>query len=213
MKQKSLLIGFFAAVFLFSAPAIWAEQDLLIPPAAHEKAIQSLKKLGPGRGALKLSAKMVRIIGVVSAINMNTAEIKRDLKDLNAAVSDTEIRIAMAGDVLFDFDKWNIRQDAEAQLKKVINIIAASKSTEITISGHTDSKGSAEYNLKLSRQRAQAVKDWIVKNSSISESSVRISGYGETRPAAPNSKEDGSDNPEGRQKNRRVEFSIKILKK
>lgn len=207
------MIGFFAAVFLFSAPAIWAEQDLLIPPDAHEKAIQSLKKLGPGRGALKLSAKMVRIIGVVSAINMNTAEIKRDLKDLNAAVSDTEIRIAMAGDVLFDFDKWNIRQDAEAQLKKVINIIAASKSTEITISGHTDSKGSAEYNLKLSRQRAQAVKDWIVKNSSISESSVRISGYGETRPAAPNSKEDGSDNPEGRQKNRRVEFSIKILKK
>jgi len=203
----------FLAAFLCSAADTQTEPGPSIPPDAHEKAIQSLKKLGPGRGALKLSAKMVRIIGAVSEINMNTAAIQKDLKDLNATMSDTEIRIAMAGDVLFDFDKWNIRQDAEAQLKKVIKIIAASKSTEIAISGHTDSKGSAEYNLKLSRQRAQAVKDWIVKNSSISEPSVRISGYGETRPAAPNSKEDGSDNLEGRQKNRRVEFSIKILKK
>ena len=208
-----MLIAIFLAAFLCSAAGAQTEPGPSIPPDAQEKAMQALKKLGPDRGALKLSAKVVRIIGVVSEINMNTTAIQKDLKDLNATMSDTEIKIAMAGDVLFDFDKWNVRQDAENQLNKVIQIIAASKSTEITISGHTDSRGGEEYNLKLSRQRAESVRNWIVSHSAISESSLKISGYGETRPVAPNQKEDGADNPDGRQKNRRVEFSIKILKK
>lgn len=182
MKIKLLIITFLIFIFFFININANEYQNILIPPDAHNKAIQALKRLGPDRGALKISYKTVKIIGIVSKLKFDTKEIKKNLKDLNAKVTNTEIKIAMSGDVLFDFNKWNIRKDAEAELKKVIIIITAYKSPEIIISGHTDSKGTEEYNLKLSLKRAKSVKDWIVKNSSLSNNSFKIFGYGEKNP-------------------------------
>ena len=76
-----------------------------------------------------------------------------------------------------------------------------------TIEGHTDSIGSANYNQQLSERRASAVKDWLVSHSDLPDSTP-IKGYGKTRPVAPNTNPDGSDDPTGRQKNRRVEVVV-----
>ncbi|HUF44092.1 MAG TPA: OmpA family protein, partial [Aestuariivirgaceae bacterium] len=79
----------------------------------------------------------------------------------------------------------------------------------VTIAGYTDAKGSDSYNLKLSERRAASVKDWLVANASIRGGNLSTVGYGEANPVAPNSYLDGSDNPDGRQKNRRVEIAVR----
>ena len=87
-------------------------------------------------------------------------------KQLNMQVkeSKTEIRIELAADVLFDFDKADIRPQAKEQLQKAAELIRehAKKST-VTIEGHTDGKGADDYNQKLSDRRAQSVRDYFVK--------------------------------------------------
>lgn len=216
MKKKSCFKCFFIIIISLIYVSVTFCEDVsqaLIPSGAHQKAIEALKCLGGKRGALPISFKVVNIIGVVSEIKFDMKKIKENLNILKAKVTDTQIKIDLSGDVLFDFDKCNIREDANIELQKVLSIIKAYKSTEIIISGHTDSKGSDEYNLKLSLKRANSVKEWFLINSSLPSSSLKTFGYGEKKPIASNKKKDGSDNPEGRQKNRRVEFLIKITKK
>ena len=72
------------------------------------------------------------------------------------------------------------------------------------IEGHTDSKGTDEYNQKLSEARAATVRDWLADKGFV-PAATPIQGYGEKRPVAPNATPDGKDDPVGRQKNRRVE--------
>jgi len=79
---------------------------------------------------------------------------------------------------------------------------------EIELGAHTDSKGSDDYNQTLSHNRAKSCMDYIINIGKIPASRVSFKGYGETVPVAPNNNTDGSDNPEGRQLNRRVEFKI-----
>jgi outer membrane protein OmpA-like peptidoglycan-associated protein len=79
---------------------------------------------------------------------------------------------------------------------------------KVLIEGHTDSKGKQPYNLKLSERRAASVKTWL-GTKGIAQANVKTRGWGATKAVAPNSKPDGSDDPEGRQKNRRVEITIK----
>jgi len=216
MNKKSCFKCFFIIIISLIYVSVTFCEDVsqaLIPSDAHQKAIEALKRLGGKRGALLISSKVVNIIGIASEIKFDIKKIKENLNNLKAKVTDTQIKIDLSGDVLFDFDKWNIREDAKAELKKVLSIIKAYKSTEIIISGHTDSKGSDEYNLNLSLKRANSVKEWFFKNSLLPSSSLKTFGYGEKKPIASNKKKDGSDNPEGRQKNRRVEFLIKITKK
>lgn len=191
-------------------PADQEKEAVVIPPEAHKKAIQALKALGPTRGAKKIDYHMANIMGIAArGIEARSEKIKAALKDLGAKVTQTEVHIDLPGDVLFDFDKWDIRSDAVKTLEKVGEIIKAYKSPGVTIAGHTDSKGSEDYNQKLSEKRAVSVKNWLVKNAGINADIIKTVGYGEAKPVAPNSKNDGSDNPKGRQKNRRVEILIK----
>jgi outer membrane protein OmpA-like peptidoglycan-associated protein len=185
------------------------EEDIAIPPDAQEKASQALKALGPTRGAKKIDYKAVKIMGISRAVTASRVEIQKALRDLGARETKTEIQIDLPGDILFDFDKWDIRPDAGPALKKVGTVIQESKTAKVTIAGHTDSKGADDYNQVLSKKRADAVKDWLVVNSGAKPDLLTTVGYGETKPIAPNSNPDGSDNPEGRQKNRRVEIVIK----
>jgi len=182
---------------------------LIIPPKAHQEAIQALKTLGPERGAKKVDYRMSTIERIVRKIVMEGKEIQSALKDLEAKVTDTEIQIELSGDVLFDFDKWDIRPDAEESLKKVAEIIKTYKSTKVVISGHTDSIGKEEYNQTLSEKRAESVKRWLSENGGINPEVMETVGYGESKPVVPNTNSDGSDNPAGRQKNRRVGVLIK----
>jgi outer membrane protein OmpA-like peptidoglycan-associated protein len=135
-------------------------------------------------------------------------DIGGKVMDLQMKETDTEIRIELAADVLFDFDKADIRKDARSALKQVGDIIREKAKGGVRIEGHTDSKGSDAYNQKLSERRANSVKNWLVKNEGLKNVRFSTTGFGAKKPAVSNTKPDGTDNPEGRQKNRRVEIVI-----
>jgi outer membrane protein OmpA-like peptidoglycan-associated protein len=115
-----------------------------------------------------------------------------------------ETTIELPADVLFDFDKKDIRPDAAISLKEAARILREQAKGPVRIEGHTDAKGTDAYNKTLSQQRANSVKQWLIEKEGLSKMSFTVTGLGATKPAAPNTNPDGSDNPEGRQKNRRV---------
>ena len=145
--------------------------------------------------------RIVEIVGVTSGI-------QSVLEDLGAKVVGQQLTIDLAADVLFDFDKYTLRPIANDTLRKVGQVAASYPTSPLLIEGHTDAKGTHPYNMRLSENRAVAVRNWLVENASIAGSRITTQGWGETKPVAPNKKPDGSDDPEGRQKNRRVEIVL-----
>jgi outer membrane protein OmpA-like peptidoglycan-associated protein len=101
----------------------------------------------------------------------------------------------------------SLRSKSKYELNKLFNFMKGSPDVEIVVSGHTDSKGNDDYNFRLSKDRAQAVVDYLIRNG-ISSSRLSAQGYGETRPIARNENPDLTDNPVGRQLNRRIEISM-----
>jgi outer membrane protein OmpA-like peptidoglycan-associated protein len=126
--------------------------------------------------------------------------------DLQIHESSSEIRIEMSADVLFDFDKATLSDKAQDALQQAASIIGEKAKGRVRIDGHTDAKGDDRYNLRLSERRANAVKTWFVEKARLPSARFATHGYGKQRPVASNTKPDGSDDPEGRQKNRRVEI-------
>lgn len=118
-----------------------------------------------------------------------------------------EIIEGVLENVEFEFYKYNLLESSFAMLDRVVDKLNKNPKMKIEISGHTDSKGSPELNMKLSEARAKACVDYIVSKG-IDASRLTAKGYGETKPIAKNKNDDGSDNPEGRQQNRRTEFKI-----
>ena len=110
--------------------------------------------------------------------------------------------------ILYDFDSANLTPSAKISLDTgLYPIMIENPQIIIELSSHTDAKGSDAYNLKLSQERAKSVVDYMISKG-IDSRRLRDAGYGESRPIAPNTNEDGSDNPEGRALNRRTEFEI-----
>jgi len=118
-----------------------------------------------------------------------------------------ERRFTVGADVLFAFDKWTLTPDAAETLVALGPILQKEGRHPARIEGHTDAIGSDEYNQRLSAQRARAVQEWLVAHTYL-PASTAMQGYGKKRPVAPNTNADGSDNPAGRQKNRRVEVVL-----
>src|SRR5690606_9908300 len=110
--------------------------------------------------------------------------------------------------VNFDFDKATLRPDAVAILAEAAEILKRYPDLRVEVAGHTDSKGTDAYNQKLSERRATAVYDYLTNQGVAASRMTGPIGYGESRPIAPNTNEDGSDNPEGRAKNRRTELNV-----
>jgi outer membrane protein OmpA-like peptidoglycan-associated protein len=135
-------------------------------------------------------------------------DIGGKVADLQLKETDTEIRIELAADVLFDFDKADIKPDARNALKQVGDVVKEKGKGAVRIEGHTDAKGADAYNQKLSERRANSVRDWLVKNEGLKNVRFATAGLGAKKPAVSNTKPDGSDDPEGRQKNRRVEIVV-----
>lgn len=171
---------------------------------------KAVKLLGPGRGAVMIIHGMpLDIVGINSLSCMGTSTgIDQTLRSLGAKKIGTDVLISLSGDILFDFDKWNIKKGAEDMLNKLAGAITELNKQHILIEGHTDSKGAESYNIKLSYNRAAAVKDWFILNHDMAGKQFKVKAYGEAKPVALNTKPDGSDNPEGRAKNRRVEMRL-----
>ncbi len=181
-----------------SVAAVWA---LLAPSPLHaEEPDAAAPAAGAGK-VLDIQGKVLDVVGV-------TLGVEGALRDLGATVTVQEIRIELAADVLFDFDKADLRPDAVESLRKLGTVVAGTPGP-VAIEGHTDAKGTAGYNLKLSEARAASVKSWLVRESRVPAARITTRGLGATVPKVPNQKPDGSDDPEGRQKNRRVEIVIR----
>lgn len=130
-------------------------------------------------------------------------------QDLQVKETATEIRIELAADVLFDFDKATIKPEAATALHNVAEILKdKGKERTVRIEGHTDGKGSASYNQSLSERRAESVRQWLAQKEGLGHVKMTTQGFGASKPVASNTKPDGSDDPEGRQKNRRVEIVV-----
>lgn len=123
-----------------------------------------------------------------------------DCRDALIALVDVELpaTIGLSADVLFDFDRFNIKPEFEGVLTEIAEMITAAQE-QVTIEGHTDSVGSAAYNMALGQRRADSVATFL-GSQGVPASDMTTVSYGETRPIAPN------DTAEGRALNRRVEI-------
>lgn len=113
--------------------------------------------------------------------------------------------------IFFDFDKATLRNISNVELSKLFKLLTKNPSMVVEISGHTDSKGSEEYNIKLSEDRAQSVVNYLITKG-INKNQMIAKGYGKSNPVANNINADGSDNPNNRQLNRRAELKIIKIK-
>jgi OmpA-OmpF porin, OOP family len=104
--------------------------------------------------------------------------------------------------ILFDVNKDVIRSVSYIVLSKLADVAKSCPTKIIEISAHTDSDASPEYNMDLSQRRAKAVLEHLVREG-VAGTTLKSVGYGETKPIAPN------DTPANKQKNRRVEFTVK----
>jgi OmpA-OmpF porin, OOP family len=105
-------------------------------------------------------------------------------------------------DIEFDTAKWYVKPKYNDEIKQVADFMKAHPEAKVAIEGHTDSIGSKASNIRLSQQRADSVKAYLVNRFGVEGNRLRAVGYGPDRPIATN------DTAEGRQKNRRVEAVV-----
>jgi peptidoglycan-associated lipoprotein len=116
-------------------------------------------------------------------------------------------KIFVLENIYFGYDSADIRKDAAIELDKLVVLLNDNPDLKIEMSSHTDSIASEAYNLQLSQRRAESTVNYLIRKG-IDPSRLVAKGYGESKPIARNTNPDGTDNPIGRQKNRRTEFKI-----
>jgi len=109
--------------------------------------------------------------------------------------------------ILYDYNKADLRPESKTVQDELVKVLNDNPKINIELSSHTDSIGSDAYNMNLSQARAQSCVDYIIANG-IDKTRITARGYGKSRPVAPNSMPDGTDNPDSRQLNRRTEFTV-----
>ncbi len=150
-----------------------------------------------------ITAKAKGLIPTSINLDLSTANgryLELDDRDLSM-VPLVKGSTATVNNLFFDLGKASLKPESEPELKRILQVMNENKNLVIEISGHTDNKGTDEINNKLSLERANAVKDNLLKGG-IDTSRIRTKGYGKTKPKADNATE------EGRQINRRVEIEI-----
>lgn len=188
-SRKSILVC--AALFL-SASALAPAQDT-------EKALEK-KQAALEKQRLELDRRSVEL----QQKELDLEKARQEIQQAGAR----SMSINLSGDVLFDYDKAALKPAAEESLKKVAVVLSLFPDSTVTVEGYTDSKGTKSVNMQLSRERAQAVKDWLVRNGGVLPANIAAKGFGEQSPVAPNANADGSDNLVGRAKNRRVSIIV-----
>lgn len=109
--------------------------------------------------------------------------------------------------ILYDFNMATLRPESKTTLDELVKIMKDNPKIKVELSSHTDSIGSDAYNIDLSQRRAQSCVDYIIA-SGVETTRIFAKGYGKSKPIAPNSLPNGKDNPDGRQLNRRTEFTV-----
>jgi outer membrane protein OmpA-like peptidoglycan-associated protein len=140
-------------------------------------------------------------------------QMDKQAKDIEKAVPDAKvirvgegIVVEFSSNVLFGYNKSSISNNAMNSLDKLVTILNSYPDTDIEIQGHTDSRGTNNYNMTLSRERAYAVSGYLTSKNILSNR-LSVVGYGESLPKYQNNTENG------RSQNRRVEFLISANEK
>jgi outer membrane protein OmpA-like peptidoglycan-associated protein len=143
--------------------------------------------------------------GVVDVVPRTVDLVFRTSKDA-ATVSEQpgNTTVDLAADVLFAFDSDRLTAKARSDLEETARLVRQRAKGPVRVEGHTDSVGSPSYNQDLSERRARAVRDALARLLADRPTQFSVQGFGATRPIAANKNPDGSDNPKGRAKNRRV---------
>jgi outer membrane protein OmpA-like peptidoglycan-associated protein len=131
-----------------------------------------------------------------------TLGLEGALKELQAQVTPQEIKIDLSADVLFDFDKSDLKSAAKTQLGNLLTVVNSRPNASVSIEGHTDVRGDAAYNQALSQRRAESVRAWLVAQG-VAAGRLSATGAGEARPLKTGNTE--ADH----QANRRVEIRIR----
>ena len=116
-------------------------------------------------------------------------------------------KAGVISNILFLFDDYKLSKESDLEVQNLIAIMKENPSIEIEVLGFTDSEGKDGYNNRLSKKRAKNIRDKLI-DAGISSGRVAFKGMGKSSPIAINENPDGSDNPEGRAFNRRVEFCL-----
>lgn len=142
--------------------------------------------------------------GAQQALQQEQAARERLKQQLNQVLQTTESArglIVNMSDVLFDFNKYTLKSEAREKLAKVSGILLAYPNLKMQVEGYTDNIGTDDYNQKLSEQRADGVRDYLVSQS-VPDGNVTAAGYGKSNPVADNS------TSSGRAENRRVQLVV-----
>src|SRR5712692_941753 len=195
MKRSEISAIYLLIVFLgwTGTPIIHAQNDPQVA-IAKKQAELDRQKIALEKKRLELEQKEL--------------DLQKAQKEFQAQQSGRSLSMNLSGDVLFDYDKAVLKPEAEQTLKKVAVVLSQFPESQVTVEGYTDSKGTKAANMQLSRERAQSVKNWQVKNGGVVATNIATKGYGEQYPIALNKNADGSDNPLGRALNRRVSIVV-----
>jgi len=134
-------------------------------------------------------------------MDKQAAEIERDISGAKVERVGEGIKITFSSGILFDIDQADLKNKSQTELAKLSGILNKYADTNIMLAGHTDSTGSEEHNLGLSRRRARSVADFLTTQN-VDPARFAVEGYGKSDPIASN------DTAAGRSENRRVEVAI-----
>jgi len=202
-RALALSVGLGFAVACFVACTVWDPFDLKnrLPRAEAEEAANA-------RVAAEAEVRAVQPPPVVSV-----SALPPSTRPGNSAPAMQVVTLGLPGDALFEIGRSNFKEGAETSLQRLAEVIRQNPKSKVNIRAYTDSVGTEKGNRTLSRQRAEAIRDWLVKNASIPEMRMAFEGMGSKNPVAPNVKSDGADNPIGRAQNRRVTVTLTLTSK
>ncbi|WP_284123779.1 OmpA family protein [Parerythrobacter aestuarii] len=116
---------------------------------------------------------------------------------------------ALNATIVFRDSGSELSDDSIAQLETLLEARQLTEGGRITLRGHSDAGGRDEVNLRISQERAESVRDWLVENG-VAEGRIKVIAFGEQNPAEPNALPNGSPNEAGRAANRRVEVTVDV---
>ncbi|MBN2862483.1 MAG: OmpA family protein [Bacteroidales bacterium] len=205
-KLRMSLIMIISSVLVLSGCASWnkSQKGAVVGTAAGGS---MGAVIGRAAGNTALGAIIGAAVGggagavIGHQMDKQAEEIKNTVPDAKVERVGEGIVVEFNSNVLFAFDRSDLSDDARTSLDKLVKVLNSYSDTNIEVQGHTDSKGSASYNQKLSERRANAVSVYL-SDKNIKTGRVSIAGFGENVPKYENT------TAEGRSQNRRVEFLI-----
>jgi outer membrane protein OmpA-like peptidoglycan-associated protein len=183
-----------------------AQQSQLAAQQAQAAAAQQAAERAKAEAqAAAAEARAQQASAAQNAAEQSAEQVRERLRQqLNAVLQTTETArglIVNMSDVLFDFNKYTLKPEAREKLAKVSGILLAYPNLKLQVEGYTDNIGSDEYNQKLSEERADGVREYLVSQS-VADQNVTAQGFGKRDPVADNSTDSG------RAQNRRVELVV-----